>query len=169
MSDLDKHAGTPNAALSNGQGLRFGIVMSRYNEGISRCLLEGASECLKHHGVAPDDISVIEVPGAWEIPMGLTWLSKSSTFDGLLVVGVVIRGETPHFDYVCRSCADGCDRVAAQSNLVVGFGLLTCDTVEQANERAGGAVGNKGVEAAMAALEMANLKRSLITPVIGHL
>ena len=116
-----------------------------------------------------DDLTVFEVPGAWEIPLALSWMAKTKTLHGLVALGVVIRGGTPHFDFVCQGCADGCLQVALELDLPVGLGLLTCDTSAQANDRAGGQVGNKGEEAALATLEMANLKRSLIMPGIGHL
>lgn len=169
MNDFEKQAGRAQAEFLDGRGLRIGVVMSRYNEGISRKLLEGCNACLSRHGVAEGDVTLFEVPGAWEIPLALSWLAKSRTLHGLVALGVVIRGGTPHFDFVCKGCTDGCLQVARELDLPVGFGLLTCDTSEQATARAGGEVGNKGEEAALATLEMANLKRSLIMPGIGHL
>lgn len=165
----EKHPGSPTAEVLNGRGLRFGIVVSRYNQSIVHKLLGGARESMLRHGVAEGDLSTIEVPGAWEIPRGLSWLARSRTLHGLIALGVIIRGGTPHFEYVCRGCTDGCKSVEQELDLPVGFGVLTCDTVEQAVSRAGGDGGNKGEEAAVAALEMANVKRSLIMPAIGHL
>ena len=145
----------------NGAGRRFGIVASRFNSRLGDLLVAGAVDCLRRHGVAPGDVHLASVPGAWEIPPALEELAligtKSGKVDGLVAIGVVIRGETPHFDYLCSQATRGIAAVAERHRLPVGYGLLTCDTSEQAAERAGGKAGNKGWEAALAALEMADL------------
>ena len=141
----------------DGEGRRFGIVVSRFNEMVTKELLAGAQECLLRHGVTEDDIVVAWVPGAWEIPAALRQMSRTGEYDGLIALGAVIRGETPHFDYVAGSVANGAATIAATTDLPVAFGVLTTDTLEQAMSRAGGKAGNKGCDAALAALEMANL------------
>jgi 6,7-dimethyl-8-ribityllumazine synthase len=145
-----------------GAGRRFGIVASRFNSRIGDLLVAGAVDCLRRHGVAAGDIHVVSVPGAWEIPQALEELAAtdgggSTKLDGLVAIGVVIRGETPHFDYLCAQATRGIAGVSERHRVPVGYGLLTCDTSEQAAERAGGKAGNKGWEAALAALEMADL------------
>jgi len=147
-----------------GEGLRFAVVASRFNRQLCDLMVEGAVECLSRHGVADDDLSVVRVPGAFEIPLALEELAASGQVDGLVALGVVIRGDTPHFDYVCNEASRGCSRVCLEHRLPVGFGLLTCDDQEQAAARAGGrSQGDlgKGWEAALAALEMAGLLRHL--------
>ncbi len=141
----------------DGAGRRFGIVASRFNARLVDSLVDGAVDCLHRHGVEAPAIRVVRVPGAWEIPYALGELAAAGDVDGLVALGVVIRGETPHFDYICREAAAGISRVSRQHRLPVGFGLLTCETSEQAAERAGGKSGNKGWDAALAALEMADL------------
>jgi 6,7-dimethyl-8-ribityllumazine synthase len=141
----------------NGAGRRFGIVASRFNSRIGDQLVAGALDCLRRHGTAPVDIHLVSVPGAWEIPPALEELAAAGGIDGLVAIGVVIRGETPHFDYICAEASRGIAGVAKRHRVPVGFGLLTCDTSEQARERAGGKAGNKGWEAALAALEMVDL------------
>lgn len=141
----------------DGSGRRFGIVASRFNARLVDSLVDGAVDCLHRHGVEASAIRVVRVPGAWEIPYALGELAAAGDVDGLVALGVVIRGETPHFDYICREAAAGISRVSRQHRLPVGFGLLTCETSEQAAERAGGKAGNKGWDAAFAALEMADL------------
>jgi 6,7-dimethyl-8-ribityllumazine synthase len=143
-----------------GAGRRFGIVASRFNSRLGDHLVAGAVDCLRRHGVAAEDIHLVSVPGAWEIPQALEELAAASLgpkVDGLVAIGVVIRGETPHFDYLCAQATRGIAGVAERHRVPVGYGLLTCDTPEQAAERAGGKAGNKGWEAALAALEMADL------------
>ena len=142
-------------AHANGQ--RIGIVVSRFNDLITERLLAGARSCLADHGVAPDSIDVAWVPGAWEIPGALRRLERLGRFDALIALGAVIRGGTPHFEYVSSGVASGVAAVGAASDVPVIFGVLTTDTVEQAIERAGTKAGNKGWDAAMAALEMAGL------------
>lgn len=141
----------------NGAGRRFAVVASRFNSRIGDQLVAGALECLRRHGVEPGDIQIVRVPGAWEIPQAAEEIAAAGKVDALVAVGVVIRGETPHFDYICSACSQGLARVAERNRLPVGLGVLTCDNSEQAQERAGGKAGNKGWEAAIAALEMADL------------
>lgn len=144
-----------------GAGRRFAVVASRFNGRWVESLLAGALDCLRRHGVRAEDIRVVRVPGAWEIPLALEELAAAGGLDGLVAVGVLLRGQTPHFDLLCRECARGAGDVARRHRLPVGFGVLTCDTSEQAEARAGGKAGNKGWEAALAALEMADLLRRL--------
>jgi len=141
----------------NGAGRRFGIVASRFNSRIGDLLVAGAVDCLRRHGVKAADIHLVWVPGAWEIPQALEELAAVGGVDGLVAIGVVIRGETPHFDYICAQASRGIAGISERYRVPVGFGLLTCDSSEQAAERAGGKAGNKGWEAALAALEMADL------------
>jgi 6,7-dimethyl-8-ribityllumazine synthase len=141
----------------NGAGRHFGIVASRFNSRLTDLLVAGAVDCLRRHGVAPEGIHLASVPGAWEIPQALEELAVAGKLDGLVAIGVVIRGETPHFDYICSTASRGIAAVAERHRLPVGFGLLTCDSSQQAAERAGGKAGNKGWDAALAALEMADL------------
>lgn len=138
-------------------GKRFGLVAARFNARIVDHLLAGAMDCLLRHGAAASDLHLVRVPGAWEIPLALDELAAKGGFDGLVALGVVIRGETPHFDYICGECASGVARVGAIHRLPVGFGVLTCETSAQAEARAGGKAGNKGWEAAHAALEMVDV------------
>lgn len=145
----------------NGEGRRFGVVASRFNARLVDRLLDGAVDCLLRHGVTEEAITVVRVPGAWEIPLALEALATGGEVDGLIALGVVVRGETPHFDYVAGEASHGIARVCAQHGVPVGFGLLTCDTSQQAEERSGGKAGNKGWEAALAALEMTDLMRRL--------
>lgn len=140
-----------------GEGRRFGIVVSRFNDFITRPLLAGARDCLVRHGVQDDQIEVAWVPGAWEIPAALDLLAGTGRFDALIALGCVIRGATPHFDYVAGHAATGTAAVGRERGLPVIFGVLTTDTIEQAIERAGTKAGNKGWDAAQAALEMADL------------
>ena len=141
----------------NGTGRRFAVAASRFNEEVTTKLLEGALECLVKHHVALDDIDVVWVPGAWELPAVVERLLASDRYDGIVAVGAVIRGETPHFDYVAGEAARGLAELQREFNVPIGFGLLTTDTDEQAEARAGGAHGNKGFDAALAALEMVDL------------
>ena len=146
----------------DGRGRRFAIVAARFNSRIVDLLVGGAVDCLRRHGVEPGDLRVVRVPGAWEIPLALEELAVAGEkadppVDGLVALAAVIRGETPHFDYVCGHCADGIARIGKKYRLPVGFGMLTCDDPSQAEERAGGKAGNKGWEAAQAALEMVGL------------
>ena len=149
---MPEFTGTPSGARR-----RFGVVASRFNEPITSKLVEGALDALKRHGAAPDDIDVVWVPGAWEIPLAVRRLLATDRYDALVAVGAVIRGDTPHFDYVAAEASRGIARASAEYDRPVGFGVLTCDTMEQAQARAGGSHGNKGWDAALAALEMCDL------------
>jgi len=150
-----------HAGRFRGEGRRFGIVVSRFNDFITRPLLTGARDCLLRHGVADDAIEAVWVPGAWEIPPTLAILARTGRFDALIALGCVIRGATPHFDFVAGQAASGVAAVAAAHDVPVIFGVLTTETIEQAIERAGTKAGNKGWDAALAALEMAELYDTL--------
>ena len=141
----------------SGAGRRFGIVAARFNSAIVEQLVAGATDCLLRHGTAPSDVTLVRVPGAWEIPQALDEMAAHGGFSALVALGAVIRGETPHFEMVCAQCCQGIDRVSVAHRIPIGFGVLTCDTVAQAADRAGGKAGNKGFDAAMAALEMSDL------------
>ena len=136
---------------------RFGIVAARFNSRVVDILLAGAVDCLGRHGVSDDRITIVRVPGAWELPLALEELAQTGRYDGLVALGVVIRGETPHFDYVAGECSKQSSAVMVNHRIPVGFGVLTTDNSDQAVERAGGKLGNKGWEAAAAAIEMADL------------
>ncbi len=138
-------------------GLRVAVVVSRFNHLISSRLLEGCCEELERRGVRGHDVHVAWVPGAFEIPLAARTLASSGRYHAVVTLGVVIRGGTPHFDYVCRGVADGVMAIMRDTGVPVAFGVLTCDDVAQAMARAGGAEGNKGHEAALAAIEMARL------------
>src|SRR6476661_7582035 len=140
-----------------GHHRRFAVVASRFNQAIVERLMDGALDALVRHGVAVDDIDQIWVPGAWELPIAVRRLLASERYEGIVAVGAVIRGDTPHFDYVAGEASRGLAQASAEFDRPIGFGLLTCDTIEQAEARAGGAHGNKGWDAAIAALEMADL------------
>ncbi len=145
----------------DGTGRRFAIVASRFNGRLVQALVDGAVDCLTRHGVAVADVHLVRVPGAWEIPQALEELAQRGDFDGLISIGIVIRGQTPHFDYICGTVASGTAAVAERHHLPVAFGVLTCDDPQQAQERSGGKAGNKGWEAAAAALEMVDLFQRL--------
>jgi 6,7-dimethyl-8-ribityllumazine synthase len=140
-----------------GRGRRVAVVVARFNQSITQRLLDGALDGLVRHGVAFDDIDVAWVPGAWELPAAARRLLGSDRYTALVALGAVIRGETPHFDFVAGESARALSQAAAEFDVPIGFGVLTCDTMQQADERAGGAHGNKGWDAALAALEMADL------------
>ena len=140
-----------------GEGKRFGIVLSRFNDLIGRRLLEGALDALNRHGVSEEDIELAMVPGAFEIPVTAKVMAESGRFDAVICVGAIIRGATPHFDYVAAEASKGIASVGLQSGVPVLFGVITADTIEQAIERAGTKAGNKGHDAAISAIEMANL------------
>ncbi len=160
MSDKT-HGGIVYEGDLVGDGLAFGIVVGRFNEFISNKLLGGALDSLIRHGVDPVKVEVAWVPGAFEIPLVARRMAASERFDAVLTLGAVIRGSTPHFDYVAAEVAKGVAKAGFDSNTPVIFGVLTTDTIEQAVERAGTKAGNKGWDAAMAALEMANLSRAM--------
>jgi 6,7-dimethyl-8-ribityllumazine synthase len=144
-----------------GTGLKVGIVVSRFNELLGSRLLSGAQDALVRHGVSGDDIDVAWVPGAFEIPLVADKLAKSGRYDAVIALGVVIRGGTPHFEYVASEVSKGIAKVALDAGVPVMFGIITADTIEQAVERSGTKAGNKGWEAANAAIEMASLMRAL--------
>ena len=144
-----------------GSGRRIAVLASRFNETITQKLADGAMDALIRHGVAFDDVDLVWVPGAWELPIAARWLAAAERYDALVVLGAVVRGETPHFDYVAGEASRGLANVARDFDIPVGFGLLTCDTRQQAEDRAGGAHGNKGWDAAMAVLEMTSLEDQL--------
>jgi len=143
------------------EGFTFAIVVSRFNDFVSSRLLEGAQDALQRHGAADEQVSVVKVPGAFEIPLAAKKLAESGRYDAVICLGAVIRGATPHFDYVAAEVSKGVATVALESRIPVTFGVLTTDSLEQAIERAGSKAGNKGFEAAMAAIEMVNLFRNL--------
>ena len=140
---------------------RIAIVASRFNDFIVESLIKGAVHCLRQHGAADADIEIFRVPGAIEIPLVVQKVAESRKFDGVIALGAVIRGGTPHFDYVAGECVSGIAAVARDQGVPVGFGVLTVDTIEQAIERAGTKAGNKGEEAALAVIETVNLLRRL--------
>ncbi len=144
-----------------GAGKRFAIAASRFNGAIVEQLVAAAVDALIRHGVADKDITVVRCPGAWELPLVVQKLAASKKADAVIALGCVIRGDTPHFDYVAGECAKGIAAVQAHSGIPVAFGVLTTDTTEQAQARAGLKAGNKGVDAAMTALEMVNLMGQL--------
>lgn len=144
-----------------GEGLSIAIVVARFNELVTRALLTGAQDGLARHGVEPEGVDVAWVPGSFEIPVVARKLAESGRYQAVVCLGAVIRGETPHFDQVANQVSSGVSRVALDTGVPVIFGVLTADTLEQALERAGGKMGNKGYDAAVAAIEMANLMRGL--------
>jgi len=145
----------------NGRGRRVAIVAGRFNEYVTKHLVEGCLDSLEAHGVPRDRVDLVWVPGAFEIPTAARRLAKRGDVDAIIALGCVIRGETPHFDHICRETAKGIAEVGRRTGVPTIFGVLTVDTLEQAIERAGTKLGNKGREAAEAAIEMANLVRAL--------
>jgi 6,7-dimethyl-8-ribityllumazine synthase len=139
------------------EGFRFAIIVSRFNDFISSKLVEGAMDALRRHGVDEEKVSLIKVPGSFEIPAVAKRLAKSNKYDAIICLGAVIRGATPHFDFIAAEVSKGVASVALESDIPVTFGVLTTDNLEQAIERAGSKVGNKGWDAAVAAMEMVNL------------
>jgi 6,7-dimethyl-8-ribityllumazine synthase len=144
-----------------GKGLKFGLVVSRFNDFITKKLLEGAEDALVRHGVSESDVDVAWTPGSFEIPLVAKKLAQSKRYDAIICLGSVIRGGTPHFDYVAAEVSKGVAKVGLESGLPVIYGVITADTIEQAIERAGTKMGNRGFEAAEHALEMANLIKSI--------
>ena len=144
-----------------GKGLKFGLVVSRFNEFITKKLLEGARDALVRHGVNEGDVDIAWAPGSFEIPLVAQKLAQSKRYDAIICLGAVIRGGTPHFDYVAAEVSKGVAKVGLESGLPVIYGVITADTLEQAIERAGTKMGNRGFEAAEHALEMANLLKSI--------
>jgi 6,7-dimethyl-8-ribityllumazine synthase len=143
--------------------LRFAFVAARFNDFVVEPLIRGAIDALKRHGSSEKQIEIVRVPGAFDIPIVARKLALSRRYDALIALGAVVRGQTPHFDYVAGECASGLARIALESGIPIAFGVLTTDTMEQAVDRAGGKAGNKGADAALAAIEMANLLRRLDT------
>jgi 6,7-dimethyl-8-ribityllumazine synthase len=139
------------------KGKKFGIVISRFNELISSQLLSGAQDCLVRHECKQDDITAVWVPGSFEIPLAAKKMAQSSNYDAVICLGAVIRGGTPHFDYISAEVSKGVAQVGLETGLPVIFGIITADTIEQALERAGTKAGNKGWDAALSAIEMVNL------------
>jgi 6,7-dimethyl-8-ribityllumazine synthase len=141
--------------------LRIALVASRFNEAVVERLVAGAVDALARHGADPAGLELVRVPGAYDLPPVVRRIAASGRYDAVVALGAVIRGETPHFDYVAGECAAGLARIADETGVPVAFGVLTTDTEEQAFERAGGAEGNRGADAARAAIELANLMRKL--------
>lgn len=140
---------------------QFCIVAARFNESIVENLIRGALDALNRHGASASQIPVYRVPGAYELPLAVQRVAKTRQYDGIVALAAVIRGATPHFEYVCNECAGGLSRISLDLEIPIGFGLLTCDTIEQAIERSGTKAGNKGVDAALAAIEMVSLLRQI--------
>jgi 6,7-dimethyl-8-ribityllumazine synthase len=142
-------------------GARFGILAARFNSFVVDSLVEGAVDALKRHGANDSDLQIVKVPGAFEMPLVAARMAAKKEYDAIIALGAVIRGGTPHFEYVAGECTKGLSAVSAQYDIPVAFGVLTVDTIEQAIERAGTKAGNKGVEAAMSAIEMVNVLKAL--------
>ena len=145
----------------DGRGLKFAIVAARFNSFIVERLLEGALDALRRTGADVEATTIIKVPGSWEMPVVAAEVARQGKFDGIICLGAVIRGETPHFDYVAGNAASGLAGIAAETGVPIAFGVLTTNTVDQAVDRAGAKAGNKGFDAAMTAIEMAQLLRTL--------
>lgn len=141
--------------------MRISIVAARFNEFVVESLVKGAVDCLRRHGASDSDLELVRVPGAYEMPLAVSRVAASRRFDGIIALGAVIRGGTPHFDYVAGECVRGLSAASKEHGVPVGFGVLTVDTIEQAIERAGTKAGNKGEEAALAVVEMISLLRQL--------
>lgn len=156
---MAEFSGTPAGA-----GRRVAVVASRFNETVTRALVEGALDALVRHGTAFDDIDVFWVPGAWELPSAVRQAMRTEQYDAVVALGAVIRGDTPHFDYVAGEASRGLADASRDSEIPLGFGLLTCDTMDQAVARSGGEHGNKGWDSAVAALEMADLVDQMSGP-----
>jgi 6,7-dimethyl-8-ribityllumazine synthase len=142
-------------------GLHFAIILARFNSFVTERLLSGCLDALRRSGAKMEDVEVVKVPGSWEMPVTAKALAKQRRFDAIICLGAVIRGDTPHFDYVAGQAASGLAQIAAETGVPVAFGVLTTNTVEQAVDRAGAKSGNKGFDAAMTAIEMANLLRKI--------
>ena len=149
------------AGQLDAKGLRVAIVATRFNDFIVDRLVGGAMDFLERHGMNPDDATIVRIPGAFELPLVCQKLVQSKKYDGIVALGAVIRGATPHFDYVCSEASKGIAQAMLQSGTPIGFGLLTCNSIEQAIERAGSKAGNKGVEAAEAMLETVRVLQQL--------
>ncbi len=155
LSDYDPET-VPSA-----QGMRFGIVVSEWNGEITGALLQGAHDTLIKHGAVESDITVLAVPGSFELVFGASRMVKSQVFDAVIAIGCVVRGDTPHFDYICQGATQGLAQLNAQGDAPVIYGLLTCNDMEQAEMRAGGMLGNKGDECAITAIKMVSFKRRI--------
>jgi len=143
------------------EGLKFGIIVGRFNSFITERLLEGAIDCILRHGGSKENIEIVKVPGSFEIPLTAKKLAKSGKYDAVICLGAVIRGSTPHFDYVANEVTKGIAQVSLETEVPISYGILTTDTIEQAVERAGAKMGNKGFDAAMVAIEMVNVLKSI--------
>lgn len=143
--------------MLTGRDKKFAIVVSRFNDFITSKLVDGAYDCLIRHEVSDDDITLVKVPGAFEIPLATQKLAESGAYDGIICLGAVIRGATSHYDYVCNEVSKGIAKISLDTNLPVGFGIVTTENIEQAIERAGTKSGNKGYDTAMSVLEMVDL------------
>lgn len=155
LSDYD------TASVPSARGMRFGIVVSEWNKEITGSLLEGAYNVLVKHGAAENDITVMTVPGSFELVYGASRMMKSRKFDAVIAIGCVIRGDTPHFDYICEGATQGLADLNREGDIPVIYGLLTCNTMEQAEARCGGILGNKGDECAVTAIKMVDYARQL--------
>jgi len=144
-----------------GKGRKFFVVVSRFNQSVTDRLAEAARACLIQHGAASEDVHLVQVPGAWELPQAAKWILESGQADAVIALGCVVRGETPHFEFVSMAATVGLEALAREHGVPLAFGLLTTDNGEQALARAGGAKGNKGNEAALAVLEMCSLAEEL--------
>ena len=144
-----------------GKGLKFGVVVSRFNEFVTRKLLEGAQDALLRHGVNEEDIDIAWVPGSFEIPLVAKKLAETKKYDAIVCLGAVVRGATPHFEYIAAGVAKGIAKVGLETGLPITYGVITADTLEQAIERAGTKAGNRGFDAAVNAIEMANLLKNI--------
>jgi 6,7-dimethyl-8-ribityllumazine synthase len=156
MGTYTEYEGKPDAS-----GMRLAIVAGRFNGDVTKLLLDGAHLELADHGLEPDAVPVVWVPGAFEIPLVAKRLAESGELDAVICLGAVIRGDTPHFDFVASECASGISRVALETGVPIAFGVLTTDDLDQALARAGGAEGNKGAESAATAVEMVDLLRQI--------
>ena len=144
-----------------GKGLKFGVVVTRFNEFITKKLLEGAQDALLRHGVSEEDIDIAWVPGSFEIPLVAKKLAQTKRYDAVICLGAVVRGGTPHFEYIAAEVTKGIAQIGLETGLPVTYGVITADTLEQAIERAGTKAGNKGFDAAVDAIEMANLLKNI--------
>ena len=151
----------PLQGLLDGKDVRVALIVSRFNELVTSRLLSGAEDCLERHGCSEKNRTVVRVPGSWELPLAANRLAATKRFDAIIALGALVRGETPHFDFLAAQVARGMAEVGMSTGIPVIFGVLTTETVEQALDRAGAKTGNKGWDAAMSALEMVNLFRGL--------
>lgn len=148
-------------SVPSAQGMRIGIVVSEWNHSITGALLEGAQTTLLKHGVAVEDILVMTVPGSFELIYGASQMAKSGKVDGVIAIGCVIRGDTPHFDYICEGTTQGLAELNTTGDIPVIYGLLTCNNLQQAQDRCGGILGNKGDECAVTAIKMVDFKKRI--------